>query len=193
MSEKPKHTHQRSAGPWIIDTRDLGRSPGTSRAYRRSAEVSEDLGFGDVVGLRKGSVAELDVLAESVLEGVLLTGSAWAQATGECARCLDPLAEEIRVEFTELFAYPGSTTEATTDTDEVSRLVDDLIDLEPTVRDAVVLALPQAPLCRSDCPGLCQDCGAKWAELPADHGHEKMDPRWAALRERFGGSEQDHA
>ena len=45
--------------------------------------------------------------------------------------------------------------------------------------------LPLAPLCRPDCPGLCVECGEKWADLAPDHGHETLDPRWAALRERL--------
>ena len=58
---------------------------------------------------------------------------------------------------------------------------DDLLDLEPPLRDAVVLALPFQPLCREDCPGLCPDCGARLADEP-EHSHEdKIDPRWAAL------------
>jgi uncharacterized protein len=53
------------------------------------------------------------------------------------------------------------------------------------VLDAIVLALPGAPLCADDCAGLCPDCGGKWADLGPDHRHETMDPRWAALMERF--------
>jgi uncharacterized protein len=56
----------------------------------------------------------------------------------------------------------------------------DLVDLEGAVRDAVVLALPQAPLCRDDCPGLCPQCGAHLADDPG-HVHETSDPRWSAL------------
>ena len=56
----------------------------------------------------------------------------------------------------------------------------DLIDLEPALRDAVVLALPTNPLCREDCPGLCPECGVHWDDLPADHSHQQVDPRWAA-------------
>ena len=62
----------------------------------------------------------------------------------------------------------------------------DLVDLEPMVRDAVILALPQVPLCREDCPGLCPECGGRRAELGPDHGHETIDPRWAVLQQRFG-------
>ena len=57
----------------------------------------------------------------------------------------------------------------------------DLIDLEPALRDAVVLALPLQPLCRDDCPGLCPECGARLADDPG-HAHDAVDPRWAALR-----------
>ncbi len=57
-------------------------------------------------------------------------------------------------------------------------------DLEPALRDAVVLALPLAPLCTDDCPGLCVECGGRRADLAPDHGHETLDPRWAALRGR---------
>ena len=89
------------------------------------------------------------------------------------------------VELGELFAYPDSVTDETTDADELPRVVDEHVDTEQTVRDALVLALPLAPLCRPDCPGLCPDCGEKWADLPPEHGHETLDPRWAALRERL--------
>jgi uncharacterized protein len=46
----------------------------------------------------------------------------------------------------------------------------------------VVLTLPATPLCRPDCPGLCPECGVHFDDLPADHSHEDVDPRWAALR-----------
>ncbi len=49
------------------------------------------------------------------------------------------------------------------------------------VRDTVVLGLPVSPLCRPDCAGLCPDCGQRLDDLPADHTHELIDPRWAAL------------
>lgn len=175
------------AGPWVIDARDLGRRPGTSRRYTRTAELDHELGFEPVVLLPAGRQIEFDVLLESVVEGVLVTGTATAQFDGECARCLDPLTERIDVEFTELFAYPDSATDTTTEHDEVFRLVDDLVDLEPVVRDAIVLALPAAPLCSPDCRGLCPDCGARWVDLGPDHRHEKIDPRWAAVKDRFGG------
>ncbi|WP_034278094.1 YceD family protein [Haloechinothrix halophila] len=185
------HRAERSAAldprdPWVIDTRDLGRRAGSSRDVRRQLPVAESLGVSGVIEVRAGAEFALDVLLEAVVEGVLASGEATAPIEGACSRCLDPIADEVSIQFTELFAYPDSATEETTDEDEVSRLVDDLIDLQPVVRDAAVLALPQVPLCSPDCPGLCAECGIKWADLEPGHGHEKIDPRWAALVERFG-------
>ncbi len=113
-SRHPHHTmsHHRSssarpakAGPWVIDTRDLGRRPGTSRRYHRTPELDHELGFEPVVLLPRGREIEFDVLLESVGDGVLVTGTATTDFDGECARCLDPLTDRITVEFTELFAY----------------------------------------------------------------------------------------
>ncbi|MGH3907031.1 MAG: YceD family protein [Pseudonocardiaceae bacterium] len=175
------------SAPWVIDTRGLGRRPGSMRSYRRDVPAPAGLGL-DVIRIPEGDEVSLDLRLESVMEGVLVSGTATAPVAGECARCLDPLADRLEVELTELFAYPDTATEETTDPEEVSRVVDDLVDLEPVVRDAVLLALPQAPLCQDDCPGLCPECGAKRAELDAEHRHETMDLRWAALK-RFSDND----
>ncbi|GAB3477781.1 YceD family protein [Amycolatopsis cihanbeyliensis] len=184
MSDDKPSTDARS--PWVIDTRELGRRPGLSRSVRREVPVETTLGVPDVITVPSGGVIALDLLLESVVEGVLVTGTASTETAGQCSRCLDPIEDEVEVEVTELFAYPNSTTEATTEEDEVSRLVDDKVDLGPVARDAIVLALPQVPLCAPDCAGLCSGCGAKWVDLEPGHGHETIDPRWAALVERLG-------
>jgi len=165
----------------------MGRAPGTMRPFSRRIPAPADparLGL-ETIAVPVGEIVELDVRLESVTEGVYVSGTVHAPLGGECARCLDEVADEIEVEIGELFAYPDTVTDETTDPDELPRVVDDLVDLEQTVRDAVVLALPLAPLCRPDCPGLCVGCGGKWADLAPDHGHETLDPRWAALRERL--------
>ena len=178
------------AGPWVIDTREIGHRAGSSRAYTRKAPAPAGFGL-DMIKVPEGEPVDLDLLAESVVEGVLVSGTASARLTGDCVRCLDPLSEEIEIELRELFAYPDSATDTSTDDDEVERVVDDLIDLEPVVRDAMLLSLPAAPLCSPDCQGLCSGCGVKWAELAPEHTHETIDPRWAALQERFGGTEEE--
>lgn len=162
--------------PFVIDTRELGRRPGSMRRRSRAVQAPAQLGV-EVIGVAEGSVLELDIRLESVVEGVLVTGTVTAQAVGECVRCLDPLERELHASFQELYVYPDSDG---TDDDEATRFEGDLIDLESVVRDAVVLALPLAPVCRDDCRGLCPDCGARLDADP-EHRHEAVDPRWAAL------------
>jgi uncharacterized protein len=145
----------------------------------------EAIGLVGVLEVPAGTDIDLDLRLESVSEGVYVSGTAAARLEGECSRCLDPLSEDVEVRVEELFAYPDSITEETTDSDEVPRLVDDYLNLEQTVRDALVVDLPLAPLCRDDCPGLCPECGGRRADLGPDHGHETLDPRWAALGEHL--------
>lgn len=143
---------------------------------RTSRTVSAPPGLGlDVIGVPEGASVHLDLRLEAVMEGVLVTGAVRAALSGECVRCLDRLDDDLVTEFSELYAYDDSET-----TDDAPRLVGDLVDLEATLRDAVLLALPVTPLCRSDCPGLCSQCGARIADDPG-HAHEDADPRWAAL------------
>jgi uncharacterized protein len=150
------------------------------RTVDRVDPAPADLGV-ELIGVPEGADLRLHLRLESVSEGVLVTGSVTAPVEGECGRCLRPIRDTVDVTIQELYAYARSTTDETTEEDEVGRLQGDLIDLEPALRDAVVLALPTNPLCREDCPGLCPECGALWEELPADHSHQQGDPRWAAL------------
>ena len=96
---------------------------------------------------------------------------------------MEPVTETLTVDLQELFAYPDSSTDQTADEDETARMEGDYLDLEPTLRDAVVLALPLTPLCREDCAGLCAECGERLDDLPEDHTHEAPDARWSALQD----------
>ncbi len=160
----------------VLDTHELSRRAGVLKEVTRVADAPEDLGI-DVIGVPPGSPIEFDLRLESVVEGVLVTGTAKVQLQGNCGRCLEPISSSEVVDLQELFCYPGKEL----DDDEASRVEDDLIDLEPVLRDAVVLDLPFTPLCRPDCAGLCPLCGANLNQQP-DHGHdEAVDPRWASL------------
>ncbi len=168
--------------PLVLDTRELGRRPGSERKVTMTAPAPADLGI-EVLRVPEGSPVELDLRLEAVVEGVLVTGSAHAELAGECVRCLTEISDEIDADFTELFVYDdGEGWAKDTEDGETSRLQGDLVDLEPVLRDAVVLNLPFQPLCSDDCPGLCAECGARLADDP-DHRHdEPIDPRWAALQ-----------
>jgi uncharacterized protein len=177
-----QRTHLDPRAPLVLDTRDLPRSPGAMRAVERVVDAPADLGL-ELIRVPEGADLALTLRLESVSEGVLVSARARAGLTGECGRCLRGVDDTLDVMFQELYAYEHSTTDDTAGEDEVGRLQGDLIDLEPALRDAVVLALPSHPLCRPDCPGLCPDCGTPWDELPADHDHRRVDQRWAALRQ----------
>jgi uncharacterized protein len=171
----------------VLDTHELERRPGALKIVRTTVDAPEDLSIG-VIGVPAGSPVELDLRLESVVEGVLATGTATVVVSGECVRCLTPIADRLEIDVQELFVYPGS--EATED--EASRLDGDLIDLEPLLRDSVVVELPFQPLCMPDCAGLCPDCGANLNDHP-EHSHEVApDPRWAALRRLEGGDRQTY-
>jgi len=178
-------TRPHHASPWVLDTRPLGRRPGSMKQYHLSAPVDVPMGI-EVLAVPTGAEITMDIRLESVSEGVLVSGSATGTALGECARCLTDIEVPVSAELRELYAYPESTTAATTDDDEIPRLVDDLIDLEPLVRDEIVLTMPLAPLCRPDCRGLCAGCGERFDDLEPGHSHEILDPRWADLAAKFG-------
>jgi uncharacterized protein len=165
----------------VLDTRELGRRPGSQREVSRTVPAPADLGI-EVLRVPEGAPVDLDLRIEAVMEGVLVTGEARVSLEGECVRCLEPIDDEVDVRFQELFLYDDQGTDGgDPDDDEVSMLEDDLLDLEPLLRDAVVLALPFQPLCEDDCPGLCTECGARLKDDP-DHTHEAaIDPRWAGL------------
>lgn len=179
-----------STSPYHISTHDLGRRPGSMRTVELDVPVTEPMG-NEVIAVRAGSEIALDLRLEAVHDGVLVTGTASTSAEGECVRCLDPISQDVVIELTELFAYPGSQPDVTGDEDaeELPELDGESADLEATITDAVVLALPFRPLCRPDCPGLCSVCGARMADVGPDHVHEQLDPRWAALAALREGAE----
>ncbi|MEU0739454.1 YceD family protein [Streptomyces sp. NPDC006134] len=176
--------------PLVFDTHELGRRPGALQRLTRTVDAPRDLGIQGVIGVPEGAPVELELRLESVMEGVLVTGTARATAEGECVRCLEPVELELEADFQEMFSYPDADDRGRpvaepgddAEDDEDRLFVEDgLIDLETVLRDAVVLALPMQPVCREDCPGLCAECGARLADDP-DHHHDAVDIRWAALQ-----------
>ncbi|MDR0594796.1 MAG: YceD family protein [Bifidobacteriaceae bacterium] len=166
----------------VVPVKRLSRRPGASQVSQIVFEAPKALGS-SVIAIPAGQAVSVDLLAESVLEGVLATGTARSAALGECGRCLDEVSQPVEATFQELFVYPGREAAAgeASDGDHLT-VVDDTIDLTGAVRDAVVLSLPFNPLCREDCEGLCPECGARLADWP-DHAHRRGDPRWAALED----------
>jgi uncharacterized protein len=173
-------TQRGPRSPLVINISRLGRRPGSMMTVRETVPSPSRIGV-ELVAIEEGAPLDLDLRFESVSEGVLVTGTMSAPTTGECARCLSPITGHVEIDLTELFAYPDSATEATTEADEVGHVVNDAVDLEQPIVDAVGLALPFSPLCGPDCQGLCPDCGVAMATAEPGHRHEKIDPRWAKL------------
>jgi uncharacterized protein len=130
----------------------------------------------ELVKVSAGSPVQLEIRLESVMDGVLVSTQLRAALTAECGRCLDPVSDSLEVSLAELFLY-----DADPDDPELPVLDGDYVDLEPVLRDAVVLALPLNPVCNEDCAGLCATCGERMDALEPDHAHDAVDPRWSAL------------
>jgi DUF177 domain-containing protein len=174
-------------GALVFDTRALGRQAGAAREETRTIPAPDSLRV-ELAGVPAGADVDLSVQLEAVSEGVLVTGTATAPVVGECARCLEPLTSSVEASFQELYHYEPSPSED----DEDELLLDgDLLDLEPVLRDAVVLALPLSPLCTDDCPGLCAQCGVRLAEAPGHRHDDAVLPEWEALRQLNGFDTED--
>jgi uncharacterized protein len=172
--------HHPPKSPLVLDLRDFARRAGNQRELTLIVPAPTELGI-EVLTVPEGAPLDLELRLESVMEGVLVTGTARAGLEGECARCLTPIEDEVDVDLQELYFYELPEDLAADETEETPVVVDDTVDLEPLLRDAVVLALPFQPLCRDDCLGLCAECGANLNDDP-DHAHEApIDPRWAGL------------
>ncbi|GAA3619323.1 DUF177 domain-containing protein [Marihabitans asiaticum] len=176
--------HTDPASPFALNVRDVGRRPGSMSEVRRTVEPPPDFRT-DVLAVRPEDPMDLDLRLESVHEGILVTGTVTATATGACVRCLDEVDLPVDSSFQELYVWPDRAAhhrEVATqqDDDEELRIEDDMVDLDPVLRDAVLAALPFQPVCREDCPGLCSQCGFRLEDDP-DHQHDVIDPRWAAL------------
>ena len=155
-----------------VDVHDLLHKPGASRKWRR-AETLASLST-EMASVPERAPVTIDVLLESVVEGILATGSLSGQMSFRCARCLKDFEGDFDVRVRELFTHAPHE-----DGDDYP-ITEGVIDLEPCVRDALVLSMPFSPLCRDDCLGLCSRCGGDRNIGECACGPE-VDARWAAL------------
>jgi len=119
-----------------------------------------------------------------------VTATVSGPLVGECARCLEPFTSAVKVRFQELFALAVDTDLADGLDEEDSYQLDasGMLDLEPALRDAIVLELPLSPLCEDGCQGLCVECGVRLADAGPGHGHEQRGAMWAALKDYAAGA-----
>ena len=164
--------------PLVVHVTDLLRRPGTRREVVRevplaglaltSSEVPDDRPI------------DVDLLLEAQGEQLIVEGTVGADWTGACRRCLEPTSGRLEARVEEVFErHP---TEG-----ETWPLTGDHLDLEPLVREAVLLALPLAPLCGPNCKGPDPERfpATVEGEVGDEEGDESAepprDPRWAAL------------
>ena len=141
----------------------------------RTVPAPAELGV-EMMRVPEGSPIALELRLQSVVEGIWVSGTADVELAGECARCLTPLEDEATFPMEELFLHADREAD-----EDATYVIDERIDLEPVLREAVVLDLPFTPLCQDDCAGLCPTCGVNLNDDP-DHSHgEQIDPRWSKL------------
>lgn len=162
--------------PAVLDVHDFRRAGESKRLQRQI--VLTNAPANPVIGVPQGAPVEAELLLESVIDGVLVTGEVTYPMAGECSRCLDPVSGQGQVNFSQLYLWSEPEV---LDEDPLPLVNQGFIDISGEVRDAIGLDLPLAPVCREDCPGLCPRCGERLAELGPDHKHEELDPRWAVL------------
>jgi uncharacterized protein len=175
------HNHRDVRSPLVFDTRDLG--PGSARTLTRIVSAPEHLGV-ELARVPAGAELALDLQLEGVTEGVLVTATVTGPLAGECARCLEPFTAPLKVRFQELFVRASEVPVDEEDgADNYQLGASGLLDLEPALRDAIVLELPLSPRCEDGCQGLCVECGIRLADAEPGHTHEQRGAMWAALKD----------
>ena len=161
-----------------IDVRDLLDHPGSSRA-EHVHEAVPGLQL-ELAAVPEDAPIRGELLLESVAEGILVSGPISGLLAQSCARCLKDFEVDLDVDVQELF-----TADAGPGGEEYPLSPEGFIDIEPMVRDAVLLAMPFSPLCGPDCLGLCERCGGDRNLGECTCAPRTADPRWAALDNLF--------
>jgi uncharacterized protein len=158
-----------------VDVSELLRRPGATQHVSVSTDLEEIRG--ELARVPEGSGLQLDLQLDSLADGIHVHGEIAGGVTEECARCLRTIPARIEVPVHEVYLYPADAG----DDGETYAIEDETLDLEPMVRDAVILALPLNPLCRPDCKGLCPTCGADRNDVECGHDDAPTNVRWGAL------------
>lgn len=170
--------------PFVVPVSDLSKRPGSEREFDAQLPAPADAGV-QLIGVPEGEEMDLSLGFQTVSEGVFVQGSVRTRAVGECSRCLRGIDLDVNEHVAELVFWPerqkALVDEGDEEAAELPVVVDDHIDLEPIIRDAIVLSLPFTPVCEPGCAGLCAECGERWENLPDDHKHEKFNPAFSAL------------
>ena len=163
----------------LIDIRDLTEHPGSSRRVRLH-EAVPGLAL-QLAEVPPDAPIEGELLLESVVEGIFVSGEVEGRMVLQCARCLTSFDRPFSVEVGDLFS--GNADPVEEDTYPIAE--PGSLDPEPMVRAAVLLSMPFSPLCRPDCKGLCERCGGDRNLGECSCEEVMVDPRWAGLEQLF--------
>jgi uncharacterized protein len=173
------------------------KEAGLLRSWDVPREQVDEMVAGDRAGYRAKSVAHLEARLDKVERRVRIAARGKAALSAECSRCLTPVAVDVPVDF-ELTLVPSDEydDEAGAEKDrekgpvagsfapedaEEETYSGKVIDLDPIVREQLVLALPGYPVCSEGCKGLCSVCGTNLNERECGCDRKVPDPRWAGL------------
>jgi uncharacterized protein len=173
------------------------KEAGLDRHWDVTREALDAIVQGDRSGWRARGAAHVDLRLERLDRRVLVKGSATAELAAECGRCLVPVTADVPVEF-ELTMVPSDEYQDETgaaedkahhpvagsfdaEAAEEDVYTGKVIDLDPILREQVLLALPGYPVCQDGCKGLCTVCGANLNERECGCDRKVPDPRWAGL------------
>jgi uncharacterized protein len=178
---------------------------GLDRAWDFSREQLDQMLAGDPAGHRASAPAHVTAHLDKVSRRVLLRARSRAQLGAPCGRCLAPAAVEVPVDFSltlvpeeegaepapepagDRHRHRGGGSFSTAEADEETYSGKE-IDLDPFVREQILLALPASPLCREGCRGLCPACGQNLNERECGCDRRVPDPRWAGLEKFRAGT-----
>ena len=103
--------------------------------------------------------------------------------SGTCARCLSDVNGVFTMPFERTVVTEGTLTEEQEEdnVDEYVILENGMLDIDDSVREALILSFPMRLLCDEDCPGLCPKCGKSLRDGTCGCSTKEIDPRWAVL------------
>lgn len=157
-----------------LDVGDLLRRPGLSKRVEIDATVG---GLAVGMGRVASDAVHADLLLEALVEGVRVSGTVSGVFALECSRCLAAFEDAFDAPVDDIYTEPGVPA-----VEEGFVVADEWIDLEPGLRDAVLLAMPGNPLHDPGCKGLCPTCGQDLNTGDCGHAREPADVRWEPLR-----------
>ncbi|ADH92795.1 DUF177 domain-containing protein [Arcanobacterium haemolyticum] len=167
---------------FVVSVSDV--ASGSAKHMDLTFPAPEECGVG-LIGVPAGADMDVELTLQSVSEGIFVQGQIKTVAQGQCSRCATNITMPMDEAMAELVFWPerrdALMSEGDDEIEDMPVIEDMHIDLEPLIRDAIVLALPFTPVCSADCEGLCSECGEPWENLPDDHRHEFLNPAFSAL------------